>query len=230
MVLWYALYTVFSNGPGYWWPTSRKVQVQHAKAIIPAVIVGYVIPFLLMMWPWKDQTTSQYTTALWQPSPIYVQILVTVFGYFASEDSQGYAVEDATKPPADVGELKRAYVFGGVFSAFLHLGTVITLWSSNNPALGFSDVFLPNAGLTGNPVFAGFQNVWLPDFWSFFIASVIWCCCAMYDLKRVGRAVLDVGQTSALLILGSVVLGPGTVMAVTWHYRESAMARTQFRR
>lgn len=229
MVLWYAVYTLFSNGSGYWWPTSRKVQLQHAKAIIPAVTVGYLIPYLLMMWPWKDRMISQFTTALWQPSPVYVQILVIVFGYFMSDTSQGYAGDDPTKPLADVSELKRAYVLGGAFSALLHLGTVLTLLSSNDPALSFSAVFLPNAGLTVDPVFAGFQNVWLPDFWIFVTASVLWCCFAVYDLKRVGRAVVDVGKASALLILGSVVLGPSTVMAATWYYREDAIARTVFR-
>lgn len=68
-----AIFEGFDLSPG------RFVRPAVAKSLIPALILGYIIPTILMLLPTSNVHALQTYCAIWQPSPAFVAILVSVF-------------------------------------------------------------------------------------------------------------------------------------------------------
>jgi len=228
MPLFYVAYTVISAGEPYWWPLSRDVPPRYSKTILPAVLLGYALPTVLMFWPWKDPNMVQGMTAFWQPSPIYVQILIVIFAYFYNlrYPEPKHNDRKAKDEPRDLKDLKLIYIVTFLIGVFLHFGVVYTLLTSTDPQLSFRTTFVPDIEIRQKSLGEGLRNLWLSDFYGFFLASFLWCSYAVWDLKRVGRANVDVWKASALIALANILFGPGSAMSAVWYWRESAMART----
>lgn len=229
MPLYYSAYTFISDAEPYWWPLSREVPIHHAKALLPAILIGYAVPTVLMFTPWKSPTTIQNFAALWQVSPMLVPMLTVIFGMIYTRLN----VQKGTPKPreadeefADVPYLKRVYVVVFVLGSMLHVGVISQIWWSADPELTMASVFSPDFSATAKSLGEGLRALFMADFWAFWIASYVWCASSVWDLKRVGRTNAHVGKASALIFLANFVVGPGAAMAGTWYWRESAMART----
>lgn len=228
MPIWFALYTWKSESEHYWWPLSREISLPYVRSILPAVLIGYVVPTILMFWPWKSLSTVQAMTALWQPAPIAVQVLVTIFAslYGTSRKSPIGHHREANAAPQDLKHLRTIYSVVFVLGAVLHLGVVYTLATSTNPELSFKAVFKPNWTAERQTHGEGLRNLWLPDFYGLFISTTFYCGAAVWDLNRVGQTSVNIYKACIILVLGSVVVGPGAAMAACWYWRELAMAVT----
>ncbi|KAF2804993.1 FAD-binding domain-containing protein [Mytilinidion resinicola] len=229
MPFYYIAYTWISDREPYWWALSRFVPIHYAKALLPANIIGYVLPTILMFLPWQDPATIQNFEALWQLSPMFVPLLTVLFGAVHSwryPQKDAHLTPYANEEPADLRDLQRIYAVVGVLGTALHWGILFKLLTSTDAALSISSVFVPDFRAEKKSLGQGIQALFLADFWGFYLASYVWCCSAVWDLKRVGRTVADVGRAAALILLANVVVGPGAAMAGVWYWREGAMART----
>lgn len=68
----------------------------------------------------------------------------------------------------------------------------------------------------------------LVDFWGFHIATYAWLCMAAWDLERMGRVTISTAKASALICLGTLIIGPSATMSAVWYWIEIAMAKTTF--
>lgn len=232
MPLYYIAYTWISDAEPYWWPLSREVPAHYAKPLLPAIVIGYVVPTVLMFLPWKDPVLIQNFAALWQPSPMFVPILSSIFAviYKWISPQKDSKTPKASEEPADLPYLKRIYIITGLLGALLHFGVMFQLLTSTDPNHSLSSVFIPDFSAEKKSLGEGIRSLFMADFWGFYVASYVWCCSAVWDLKRVGRTNADVGKTSAAILLGNIILGPGATMSVVWYFREVAMARTSLTR
>jgi hypothetical protein len=230
MPLYYAVYTWISDMEPYWWPLQRAVPTHYAKALLPATLVGYVLPTILMFVPWTSSAAAQYAETIWQPSPLYVPILTMAIGasYKNLERRKDKLTLDAKKSPVDVGYLKQVYLVTGILGCALHWAVLLDIVS--RPGVSLTSVFVPDFSPHPKPLGDGLQNIFLADFWGFFVASYVWCVSAVWDLKRVGRTTTNVAWAASVTLLAQFLVGPGTTVSAIWYWREEVMAIRLFKR
>lgn len=227
MPIYYAIYTFVSEPETYWWPLNRQVPIQSAITLIWAVLVGYALPTVLMFIPWKDPSTVQNFEALWQVSPMLVPLLCTILGKLYAKHNNIVPTErKANKVAPDLPHLQKLYIVTGVLGLLLHAYSLFKITSSSNLTLG--SVFWPDFSATPKELGEGLKSLFLADFWGFEIATFGWLCMAVWDLKRMGRTTADIGQASALIALGTLIVGPGATMSAVWYWREGVLAKTSF--
>lgn len=73
------LYVILAVFEGFDLSPGRFVRPAVAKSLVPALVLGYIIPTVLMLLPTPNVHVLQTYIALWQPSPAFVAILVSVF-------------------------------------------------------------------------------------------------------------------------------------------------------
>lgn len=227
MPIYYAIYTYISEPETYWWPLNREVKIQHASSLIWAIMIGYTLPTILMFLPWKDPNTIQSFEALWQVSPMLVQLICGVLGYsYAKRHNLKPVSPTAKQVFKDIVHLKKLYTISGVMGLVLHVYCFARIISSSDISL--KSVFWPDFSVQPKTFGEGLRVLFLTDFWGFHVATYAWLCMAVWDVKRMGRTAVDVGKTSAVIALGNFVIGPGATMSAVWYWRESALAKTGF--
>ncbi|KAH6722760.1 FAD-binding domain-containing protein [Leptodontidium sp. MPI-SDFR-AT-0119] len=227
MPIYYAIYTYISEPESYWWPLNREVPLQFAQTLIWAVMIGYVFPTILMFIPWKNPSVVQDFEALWQISPMLVPLLCSSLGYFYSRRQNLASVPRKAKEPfPDVPHLKKLYIVTGALGLPLHVYCIAKILSSSNISL--ASVFWPDFSPQPKTLGEGLSALFLADFWGFEIATYVWLCMAVWDVKRMGRTTVDMGKACAFIALSSLIIGPGATMSIVWYWRESALAKTSF--
>ncbi|CAI7666133.1 unnamed protein product [Penicillium palitans] len=231
----YASSTYISSGMLYFSPSTRTLPESTARALLPAMILGFVVPTIMLFFPLADAMhTRQIFIALWQPAPVYVVILTQIFSHvLKSIGSSTPAKTDSaaveSKSNRDIPHLQTLYAVLGGVSACFHVALLLS-WA----ALGTNFVtraFIPSAAFAqvatiADGVFIFFQN----DFLLVAAATLLWCLASVWDLYRLGVSNVSWQVALASLILGSVVIGPGATVAAVWYWREGVMSRTAFRR
>jgi hypothetical protein len=229
MPIYYAAYTYISEPETYWWPLNREVPVQYASSLMWAVLIGYALPTVLMYMPWKDPSTIQNFESLWQPSPMFIPLICGVLGYLYVKRYKIVQIpRRASEAFPDVPHLKRLYFVTGVLGAVLHVYSLSKILSS--PDLSLASVFWPDFSAQPKDLTEGLKSLFLADFWGFQVASYAWLCMAVWDVKRMGRTTVGIGSASALIALGSLIIGPGATMSAVWYWRELALAKVTFAR
>jgi hypothetical protein len=225
MPIWFAAYTWKSDSEHYWGPLSREIPLTYARFILPAVLIGYLLPTILMFWPWESLSTAQAMTAFWQPAPIVVQILVMIFAFLQGTRSSSHT-KAANLKPKDLEYLRVIYSVAFALGVVLHVAVVYILATSSDPDLTFQAVFKPNWTIGRQTYGEGLRNLWLPDFYGLFVASTFFCCAAVWDLNRVGKTTVNTFKAYFVLLVATVLVGPGAMMIGCWYWRELAMAVT----
>lgn len=190
-------------------------------------MAGYTLPTILMFLPWKDAHTVQDFEALWQVCPMFVPLICNALGYcYARRHNLRPIIPTAKQAFPDVAHLKRLYFISGTLGLILHVYCLVKISLSSGMSLG--SVFWPDLSAQPKTLGEGLRAVFLTDFWGFHVATYVWLCMAVWDVKRMGRTVNDIGKASILIALSSFIIGPGATMSAVWYWRESALAKTSF--
>lgn len=198
-------------------------EVPAAKFILPAIIIGFMVPTALLFFPFKDLGIRQVIIAAWQPAPVLISCLTYVFAKFAGI-FKGLSAPSQKGTHDDKPYLRGIYQTTGAIAACMHASVMIRCFISDEISLiGLlipSDSFAP-VNTLAEGVFVFFQN----DFLLVTIASFLWALVNIADIHRSGLS--DVHWTRALgyLIAGSVFIGPGATIAALWFWREGVMSR-----
>ncbi|KAI1087365.1 hypothetical protein F5B19DRAFT_475936 [Rostrohypoxylon terebratum] len=223
--VYYAAYVFTSRGETYY-QQGRSVPLGYARALLPAVVLGYFIPTVALFYGTWDIQTVQYLTAFWQPSPIYVSALLVLFSFFTSPSST-----TATTKNHDIKHLKLVYLLAGLVSGFSHLSTAYLSLTSDDPLLSLSYIFLPNRATWRDSTALGLHYIFQVDFFGAFGSGLFWSWLLTYDVLRIeGRprassliqAVLGIGITT-------LVAGPGSAIMMVYSWRESRLAKIEDR-
>ncbi|PGH17463.1 hypothetical protein AJ79_01063 [Helicocarpus griseus UAMH5409] len=231
--LYYAAYLFSSSDIIYWCPVTREVPARYAKTLLPALLIGYLLPTILLFIPYTHPHLADLMILNWQPSPLYVNILLTLFSrvYGTLYPDDPNDVPQAAKPPPDLPSLNSLYIISFLISVGIHISTIFTALTTSTPALSLSAIFLPGIDtLTAQPSLTeGIRVLWLADFWVFWAATMVWCVVAVWDMNRVGRSRVDLGKAIAAILLGTVAVGPAATVVGVWYWREGKMARVLFK-
>ncbi|KAJ4244000.1 hypothetical protein NW762_014613 [Fusarium torreyae] len=229
MPIYYAVYTYVSDPETYWWPLNREVPIENAVNLKWGVFVGYALPTLLMYQPWSSPSTVQIFESLWQPSPMFVTLICSFLAtIYVARGKAPSGPRKAQHVAPDLAHLKSLYVTTGVFGFVWHTYCIIKILLS--PKLSLASTFLIDFSPGPKPFGDGLRAIFLADFWGFEIASYVWLCMAVWDLRRVGRTNADTGKSAALIALGYILAGPGATMSAVWYWREDCMAKTTFKK
>ncbi|KFY43105.1 hypothetical protein V494_02099 [Pseudogymnoascus sp. VKM F-4513 (FW-928)] len=228
MPLYYAVYSFVSEPESYWWPVSREVPIKYAGSMIWAVMIGYTLPTIVLFIRWDDPFTLQNIEALWQLSPMFVPLLCTIFAYFHPSKRSRVTQQPrkANEVSSDIAPLKRLYVVTGILGLLFHVYCVVRAYY--DPELTISAVFWPDFISQEKTLGEGVKFMFLIDVWALEIATYVWSCQAVWDLKRVGRSNADIPKAATLIAVSTVILGPGATLCAVWYWRETRLAKASF--
>ena len=204
-------YTLISSKSGYY-SKGREVPLAQAKALLPAIIVGLLIPTIAMYIPWKNIETSMALTAFWQPAPAYINVLMWILPYFYS-NSNGEATQ--TKA-AHLPYLKNVYKTSIAIGAIAHFAIVIKSFQDGT----LSQVFVPDKSGVATSMAAGLHYIFQVDWIFTYIATLVWMFLVNLDLKIAGKRSMN----PIMIVLTMGLLGPGGGPAAFWMWREDVMA------
>ncbi|KAF4540041.1 FAD binding domain containing protein [Lasiodiplodia theobromae] len=218
----YYLVSIYTSGNIlYTRTTGRAIHSSVAKALLPALAIGYVLPTILMFLPHESAVTHQNYVALWQPFPIYIAGLTFAISAIIrkAQGANSQPIEREMFALADVAPLRAAY--GAVFwtTAIAHIATLVYLFS-NTATMSISEVFFKLSGTVDESVFLFFKH----DFLICFAAVFVWCLYSAYELRRTGYVKTEQAVRAALATLAAqVVVGPGAAYVGFWSWREGAI-------
>lgn len=239
------------SNPIFHRPTSRVVDPDLAKTILPATILGFVVPTVLMLTPlrtnpslWLDLTTFwQFAPLI--PAPLaagmahilrrYRSLTTPAKSVDEDEQSRSSAHLDLYRNK-DLPHLLRAYGTMFALTAALHvavLAHIASSWSGPAPlslAKTFFDVPLPwgpegSAWHLGKPPIEALFVLLKWDMLSMAATLLAWCLWTVLEVRRMGYVTTGQACRVALAVPAALALvGPGAMYAGTWYWREKTIA------
>ncbi|KAI8960994.1 hypothetical protein F5Y11DRAFT_328080 [Daldinia sp. FL1419] len=216
----YYLVFVFTSREDSYFFQGRELSAGHAVSLLPAIVIGYLAPTIAMCYPWNDVKTAQYLTAFWQPAPVFVSVLISIFSFLVPSSSP-----TAVAKNGDVKHLKRAYLLVGLVTTVVHIGTLYTCLTSDDPRLSLSYIFLPNRSTWKDSMGLGLHYIFQVDFFGAFGSTLFWCWVAVYDVLRIlGKpTAVDLIKTTLGIAFVTIAAGPGTAIISVWNWREDRL-------
>ncbi|OCK84468.1 hypothetical protein K432DRAFT_345154 [Lepidopterella palustris CBS 459.81] len=121
--------------------TSPRLPLAKARALIPAIFIGLMYPYYLMLMRPASTTPVQHQAFItfYQFSPFFVYACIQTFGSFLWKDEDKVA-----GPDADSYFVKAAYAIAGVWSAVAYISVLLISLFSSAPGVSFTRVFVPS--------------------------------------------------------------------------------------
>lgn len=227
--LYYLAYMRESAQEDYWSPASRRVPNPYAKALLPSLLIGYLLPTILMYLPFPDPDLSvtQALIAFWQFTPLIANLLLLIISAVYGKES----APSKKKAPLAIDDLKyldRLYITCFIISAITHIGTILGCLYSK-PQISLSHALLQVPSLDRLSMTGGLHYIFQADFWIIFAAAVAGAYLTLWDLKRTGRTDLSLWRAAAVMIVGVICVGPAATVAGAWYVRERIMTEKKKR-
>lgn len=197
-------------------PTSK------ARAILPAVALGYLLPSVALLFPLPsfDLDTVQLISAIWQPFPLYISAILFVLQYLGKNTNtpnEGY-----------IRPLKRAYYASAILSAVAHVA-VVTYIVTSPDAPTFAEVFLPPYWFpslhSANDLPAyrvAARTLFQHDWFTMTLAASVFFLFSLWTLQSQRSSSVSIWTWITLLVVG-VVFGPGAEVCLAAVVREEAI-------
>ncbi|KAI6353446.1 hypothetical protein MCOR25_008993 [Pyricularia grisea] len=248
----YFLIAIFiGRNPRFHRPTSRIVDPDLAKTILPATILGFVVPTALMLTPLRSRPSLWLDlTTIWQispliPAPLAAGMAHALRSYRSATTRAKAAGEDAQSRTAanyelyhnkDLPHLMRAYGTMFALTAALHVAVltrIATSWSGPAPlslAKTFFDVPLPwgPEGSAWHQGKSAIEVAFVLFKWDLLMLAttlLVWCLWTVLEVRRMGYVTTREACRVALAVPAALALvGPGAMYAGTWYWREKTIA------
>lgn len=192
----------------------RVVQPKYAVAILPAILVSMILPTILMFINF-DSGTYQLLITIWQFFPLWFTILHRAFAMTIVNHTK------RTDPGTDLPILQMIYVFVGLVSAAIHLYVRSFVLSGHGAFFaGIQDPFA-----TVSSAIEGISRSASYSYLLGFGSSLLWVAMTLHNLKKAGRTDAGWVKIVSLLVVGTIVVGPGAVVAAFWMWREDILSR-----
>jgi hypothetical protein len=227
--LYYLAYMRESAHEDYWSSASRHVPIRYAKALLPSLLVGYLLPTLAMYLPFLDSDLSltQGLIAFWQITPLLVNLLL--LGISSAYGKEATPPRHTPRPAIDyVRYLNRLYITCFTVSAAAHIATIATCLFSA-PRLSLTDALVRVPLPDRLSLVGGLHYIFQADFWIIFAVALGGSFLTLWDLKRTGRSDLSLWKAAFVMVGGVFCVGPAAVVAGVWFVREGIMARKEKR-
>lgn len=222
MPIYYIAHTwVFAGDESGYFGQGRHIRASEANALLPALIMGYLVPTVAMYFPWSDWEATQIAIAVWQAAPFWPNLLVRVFSLGRTQSARD------RKEESDIAPLHRVYFLAGAVCFAVHVGFLYACLTSNDPRVSFASVLLPDETAYRHDAAQGLLWIFQWDFFGCFLSTLVW---AWVGVARAQRAAGEKVTLSGILTSGlaiaaaSLLTGPGTAIAAAWYWMENKTA------
>lgn len=221
--IYYLAYMRESAQPDYWSPASRRIPTSYAKALLPSLVIGYLLPTILMYLPFQDINITQGLVALWQPSPLIVNLLLFFSASFGQESVT--SKEPVSGPPNHMKYVNRLYFTCFAVTTIAHVGTILLCLSSSDSQMSLTQTLgrVPVGDRTS--MSGALHYVFQADFWILFTAALTGAFLTLWDLRRIGQIDLSMSKTVVAMAVGVVCVGPAATILGVWYVREHITAQ-----
>lgn len=211
----------------YWNPkyysTSNRLPRSYAKALLPSLVLGYLLPTIAVYLPFSDPdwVLKQKLVAFWQITPFVVNILLLIFGaLFAGSDGprqeDGYHSVQAT--------LDRIYLVSFTVSTLSHFG-MLYAWRAWN--LSFVRIFVPQVYMLEHGVADPLHYVFQIDYLVILASGLLMAFLALWFLNNSGKVPFNAIQILLAISIGTVVVGPAATIAAAYWVRDTPLGRAR---
>lgn len=201
--LFYLFDVLSSSSLSTWWSTATYLSPSRGRAILPAMLLGYLVPSLLMFTSVLPSHVRQWMAILWMFAPVHVVILQRVFAraYFQRIHAS----------------VRSLYTYSFLICAGVHWWVILSCINTTQTSL--LDVFAFKKG-SDLSVEESNHNMFLWDFYITFDAGLLWAFASWLDLSRTGIS----GKTNMLKVafymgIGTLLAGPAAVLSAGGYYR-----------
>jgi hypothetical protein len=221
--LYYAAWLSMSSQDSYL-ATDRQISASAGVSLLPALILGYVVPTVLVYYPWGSFAALSKATALWQPAPFFPNILIWVAS-LVWRPSPG----KLNQKNGDLAQLERIYLFSAAICSALHLAIGVAIMTSTDPRISLSSVLLLNSQTYKIDMAHGLHWIFAWDFWFCFLSSLLWLLISVTDVLRVSGELTAIAMAKAALAIRllSVITGPGSALPIVWYWRERKLVELE---
>ncbi|OTA87927.1 hypothetical protein M434DRAFT_80753 [Hypoxylon sp. CO27-5] len=214
----------------------RALPVNVARALLPAISLGFVIPTIFVFIPGPSARAWQHWLALWQFAPPLFNVLTNVFSAGITRWQRGnksvaeYEEEhdmDCHKKE-EVPILKSVYTYAFAVQATAHVSTLLYAWAHPGISIaktffGLPNPFAPNWNLpTLGAKIATFFKYDMALATVSFVSSNLY---SIWDLRRLGYiGTREAAKVALSVIAGQFLVGSGATWAGLWYWREDKLA------
>jgi hypothetical protein len=202
----YFFSSLHSSSPG---TGSPELPTNRAAALLPSLILSYVLPTAAMFFPNISAHTRQLFIGLWQFFPVYF--------WFA----QNTLCNVLPRAGNDLTYLRRTYGFMVLLATAVHGYTLKYILSSADPAGTLKTMFLPSFATPKGLAEVAFTFIQ----WDFIIgvsATMMWMAGCVWQCVRekgVGKAL----ALGAGMVVGGLLVSPAAVIAAGFGWREERL-------
>ncbi|XPS80795.1 hypothetical protein M3J07_012766 [Ascochyta lentis] len=202
---------------------SRRVPNATARALTPAIALGYVAPAISLLVPGLPKAATQAVILWWQMAGLSISGLLN----FLSRSTSGFRRRStiALSPDADVyaktdlPHLVRLYQSSFFFSLLLHLLSVAVVFVPHDFFLSFAGPDSYSAG--GTHGFTSLQ-------WHVLFAALSGVSYGIYTIYELRRRGLITSKRAVWGVVGFIsaqgVVGPGSGLVGLWWWREEVLS------
>jgi hypothetical protein len=220
--------SIFSRG-GTHTTVGRYVPKAIAKAIAPAIFLGYVLPTALIFVPGVPSSLKQNLVVQWLFAAVLVSILLLGFAKFYAQDDVESDFDIYSSK--DVPHLIKAYKSMFAFSIAYHVVILAFVFAVGQPTLSSHHLFSPTYNCSENlfgsqeaAIFKFFRT----DFLYAFLGVVLHGLYSIYELRYDGLVTTEQAlRACCIFIPAQLVVGPGATIISLWWWRERIMAGSQ---
>lgn len=196
------------------------------RALVPAFSIGYLLPTLLMAWPFSSPTLHQWLGALWQGFPLYVTVLQRMFTRL---------LQPTTESRSPAATLSRAYKWAFGFAAIAQLSVYSLLiavkifpilfprWAVES--LTFGKTFLPGPFYSTKPFTSpasAMHNFFMWDQYVGSAAAITWGVTLNVTARRHAMSRKDWLVLGWDVVRWTVIAGPAGALVRLLRRRDEA--------
>ncbi|KAJ9252972.1 hypothetical protein DTO207G8_4492 [Paecilomyces variotii] len=208
--------------------SDSSIDVHEAKALFPAVLIGYYIPTVVQNLPMVSLSVRQIFCGYWQLYPIRLSIVhhgLSLWYSAAAKATDTKRLQSGrSSSDNDMAHIRRAYLITGGISAAVYF---YVRFLSGIPTW---DVFI--RGMLHSPaavaaavtsVTDGMVPAMKYDAFFTFVSGLLWISLTFGDLKAGGILRFGTVRVVSVMLLVVYFFGPGAATAFCWGWREEIL-------
>lgn len=218
MPLWFAFYFYTTSKSAYW-QKPFSMSAASAQGLFFAIWIGFILPTVAIYLPGLSTDTRQLLVALWQPVPLWVNIIWAIAAKILPDSDTDRPKEEFSDPTYWIKSLYTCAMF---ISTIFHWTMVYNCLFSKNPDVTLTNVHLPMPREEYS-MSQALLFIFQVDFWIIVGAALFWCYISVGDFFELGMTNIDAGTAGMLLFFVTNLLGPGAAISLTCIWREDRM-------
>ncbi|KAK3294210.1 uncharacterized protein B0H64DRAFT_418187 [Chaetomium fimeti] len=192
----------------------RLTRTRTTYAALPAVLLTYLLPFVLTL-TWPDLPTRQALLYAWQLYPAWLSLAVWGIGRLLFKDEM--ETDKVYRTQRDLGVMRWYLGVLGVLAA--------GVWWWSWWGVGLAEVFVPVGLPRSMGDFYGFAGQLLRWDEMFGLGSLlVWLAYLFWDLRAAGMLREGWLRVVGMGLVSVLVVGPGATIGMGWLFREHILA------